>query len=499
MSRFPVGLGLWCLAALAVFALAGEGDPSKEVSPNRNLVNTRDRNVPTDFCVEEGKERNLLWKARLGKTSWGGPVVAGGRVFVGTSNENPRDPKVTGDKGVVMCFDAATGRFLWQITHDKLPEGAANGSRPGVASTPYVDGERLYYISNRCELVCADVRGDPARPGRGKILWSLDMVKELKVFPHWGTCFWLACSSPLVADDLVFVVTGNGRDDEDCKLPSPGAPSFVGVDKHTGRVVWKDASPGQNIMEGSWGSPAYARPLRGRPQVIFPGGDGWLYAFEPRTGRLVWKFDCNPKDAVYDRKHKGRNDRCYLLTTPAVWEDRCYIGVGSNPLDGPGVGHLWCVDLTGSGDVTPRHQGFDPDHPKNRGSALVWHFGGKVTPRTPEGRDIRFGRTLSTCAIHDGLLYVAELDGYLHCLDARTGKQYWVEDLRTEAWSSPYWADGKVFLGTGDGELLVFAHGKKPGRLGTVDVGAPLRTSIKVAGGVLYIMTESYLYAVGRR
>src|SRR5262249_51387872 len=155
--------------------------------------------------------------------------------------------------------------------------------RDGLCSTPTVDGDRLYYVTPACEVVCASTAG--------KVVWTYDMMKKLKVFPCYiGNC------SPLVAEDLVFVVTGNGRQAPGAnELPSPRAPSFAAFHKKTGALAWKDSSPGANILEGQWSNPAYG-VIKGKSQVIFPGGDGWLYAFEPRTGKPIWKFDCNPKD-----------------------------------------------------------------------------------------------------------------------------------------------------------------------------------------------------------
>ena len=75
---------------------------------------------------------------------------------------------------------------------------------------------------------------------------------------------------------------------------------------------------------------------------------------------------------------------------------------------------------------------------------------------TDGGREYVFGRTISTVAVHDGLVYAAELDGYLHCLDAKTGKKYWEHDLKDGTWCSPYYVDGKVYIGTDDGDLYVF-------------------------------------------
>ena len=69
--------------------------------------------------------------------------------------------------------------------------------------------------------------------------------------------------------------------------------------------------------------------------------------------------------------------------------------------------------------------------------------------------------SVSTVAIHDGLVYAAELAGYLNCLDAQTGKKLWEYDLKASTWSSPYYVDGKVYMGTDDGTLYVFRHGKE--------------------------------------
>src|SRR5262249_21684173 len=172
-----------------------------------------------------------------------------------------------GDKGVVRCYRQSDGKFLWQAIHDKLPAGLVHDwPDQGVCSTPFIDGDRIYYVSNRCELVCATTEGLGAGknvgpvtdekyngPTDADIVWRLDMMKELDVFPHN-----LATSSPLVVSDLVFVITSNGVDEGHINVPSPKAPSFIAVDKKTGVVKWKDNSPGEKIIHGQWSNPVYA-------------------------------------------------------------------------------------------------------------------------------------------------------------------------------------------------------------------------------------------------
>jgi outer membrane protein assembly factor BamB len=460
---------------------------------HRNLANRHERAIPESWSVGEGNRKNVKWVAKLGDALSSNLAIAGGRIFVGTNNENPRDPSVREHGGVLMCFDERTGTFLWQAVHDHLdtPETLC-WLYGGIAPAPAVDGGRVYYVSDRCELVCADVEGDP-KTRKARIVWSLDMVKHLNVYPHR-----IDLCSPLVVGDLVFVVTGNGVDGKTTKVKHPDAPSFVAVNKRTGEVVWKDSSPGKDILEGQWGSPAAAE-VKGVTQVIFPGGDGWLYAFEAKSGKLLWKFDCNPKAAV--NQGKGKGDKNSLLATPVVHDNKLYIGTGQNPEYGPGPGHLWCVDITKvpknkDKDLSPVNDNFDPKAEVNKDSGLVWHFGGPTVPRPKKGRDYTFGRTVSTVAVHDGLVYAAELDGYLHCLDARTGEAYWVHDMKYSTWASPYYVDGKVYLGTEEGDLLVFRHGKEKKLVGKIEMERIVRVPVTAANGVLYVNDGARLYAV---
>src|SRR5207249_3088730 len=126
--------------------------------------------------------------------------------------------------------------FLWQAVHDKLPAGrVVDWPLQGICSSPVVEGDRLYYVSNRCELVCADVNGDPANPGKAKFIWTLDMMSKLNVYPHN-----LAECSPLLVGDLLFLTTSNGVDEGHINIPAPRAPSFIAVNKKDGSVVWQD-------------------------------------------------------------------------------------------------------------------------------------------------------------------------------------------------------------------------------------------------------------------
>src|SRR5947209_13001411 len=188
-------------------------------SVSRNLVNLVDKNIPTSWSTKPGAEKNGKWSVDLGSKAYGGPVLSGGKIFIGTNNEKPRDPKAKGDKGVLMCFRESDGEFLWQAVHDKLAAGRVNDwPYEGICSSPVVEGNRLYYVSNRCDVVCADTEGMAngnqgitdekyKGPKDADVIWRLDMIGKLNVFPHN-----LAVCSPLIVGNTLFVVTSNGVD-----------------------------------------------------------------------------------------------------------------------------------------------------------------------------------------------------------------------------------------------------------------------------------------------
>ena len=142
---------------------------------------------------------------------------------------------------------------------------------------------------------------------------------------------------------------------------------------------------------------------------------------------------------------------------------------GQDPEHGEGVGILTCIDATKTGDIT--------------GSGKIWSYD-------------KISRSFSTVSITpDGLLFVADFSGYLHCLDAETGKVWWTHDLKAHIWGSTLVADGKVYLGNEDGDLTVFAASKEKKVLGAINLGAPVYSTPVVANGALYVSSNTHLFA----
>jgi outer membrane protein assembly factor BamB len=250
-------------------------------TPDRNMVSHM-KGVPTTWDVKTKK--NVKWMVELGSQSYGNAVVAGGTVFVGTNNESLKDPKVTGDKGILMAFRESDGEFLWQDVNDKLPSGRANDwPFQGVCSSPLVEGDRLYYVTNRCEVRCLDTKGDGNK--HGKVIWKYDMMDELGSQPHN-----MSNSSPVSFGDLIFVSTSNGQDESHVHIPSPRSPAIIAINKQTGKLVWEDNSVNDRILHGQWSSAAVGK-IGGVDQVVIGQGDGWARGYEALTGKKLWEFD----------------------------------------------------------------------------------------------------------------------------------------------------------------------------------------------------------------
>jgi outer membrane protein assembly factor BamB len=433
--------------------------------PGRNMVSTI-RGLPETWDVET--RRNLRWSARLGSHTYGNPVVSSGKVFIGTNNDGKRDPSILGDKGVLLALSEADGQFLWQAVTDKL---ATEHDWPqiGICSSPLVEGDRLFYVTNRSELVALDTEGfldkendGPFReeaatsPTAADIVWKLDMKGQLGVVPRFATS-----NSPVSYGDLLFVNTSNGVNREG-KPAAPRAPSFLAVAKRTGKVAWSDASPGEAVLAGQWSSPAVA-VVGGIPQVVFGGGDGWLYAFHALTGEPLWRFDANAE--------AGPNPaaRGYFVATPVFFGDKVLVGIGRDPQDGAGPGRFWALDATRRGDITR--------------TGTIWRYD-------------QLGRTLSTAAVADGLVFIADFRGFLHCLDLETGRAYWTHDMLADVWGSPLVADGRVYLVDEDGDVEILRAGRKLEVLASINLGKSAYSTPVPANGTLLIATSSQLFVI---
>lgn len=468
---------------------------------------------------------NILWTARLGSETYGTPVITESRIFCATNNGAgylDRLPPEE-DLGCLLAFSRDGGRFLWQFSVPVLDDSGINWPEQGICSTPLVEGDRLWVITNRCEVVCLDTEGfrdgendgpfrdeEVVAENEADVIWRFDMRQQWGVHP-----LYMTSSSVTSLGDVLFVCTSNGADEQG-RLPAPEAPSFAALDKHTGRVFWTSNLPDGNILEGQWSSPA-AAVLGGVPQVIFAGGDGWVYSFRAdKTAdppELLWKCDTNPKASVF--KKGGLGDRNYPIAAPVIADGRVFVSTACDPQMGQGQADLWCIDPTRRGDVSAelvvgadghpvppqRDRAVDPDAGQrvvaNPNSAVIWHYRGQDLDGDGElAYEETFHRTLGMPVVADGLLVIGDFSGIVHCLDAETGKLLWYYDVFASLWGSPLVADGKVYLGDEDGDVAVFRLLAERQLLAENRMFESVYTAPVALDGVLYLATRNHLWAI---
>jgi outer membrane protein assembly factor BamB len=493
----------------------GGSSPGRNLySPQKGLVNSFDPGKPKAGGdeIDAATTRNVRCTAKLGSQTYANAVVADGRVYLGTNNEPPRDPRHEGDRSLLLCLDEKTGAELWHLTVPKLAAGKnADWENLGLLASPTVEGKRVYVMTTRCEILCLDTEGMangndgpykdeaaysaldtgkpavPPGPKDADILWRFNLLDEIGVLPRNA-----ANCGVLVLGNLLFTGTANGHDWQRSNVPFPLAPSLIALDKNTGALVAADQlKNGSNIFQGQWSSPS-AGEVKGRTLVFYSGGDGWCYAFnaQPVPGKdgtplleVVWKADANPPEYKtrdgQPIQYPAAEGPSEINATPVFHSNRVYVATGQDPEHGEGIGRLLCLDATLTGDISTK--------------GVIWDY-----------REIK--RSLSTVSIDPatGLLFAADFSGYVHCLDAASGKVQWVYDMKGHVWGSTLVAEGKVYVGDEDGDFVILParrefDPKKDKPLFETNFGAPLYSTPVVANGTIYLSTMTHLYAIGEK
>jgi outer membrane protein assembly factor BamB len=96
----------------------------------------------------------------------------------------------------------------------------------------------------------------------------------------------------------------------------------------------------------------------------------------------------------------------------------------------------------------------------------------------------------------DGLLYVGDLGGTIHCLDAASGAQVWKHDTHEPIWGSLLLAGDRLYVGNEAGIMTVLRAGRRKEVLGQIEMNAPIYTPPAPSGDALYLATENRLYLI---
>lgn len=474
-----------CFTALGLSALAGTaGTLSKSALP------------------EAFGQDQLLWELKVASHQYTVPTIDHGQLFLGINDHYLEHPAQTpSGGGILQCRNPKTGTLDWQMVIPRYEEGNIapshyNKWNCGVCSSPAFDDQRLYIVSPRGDVLCLDRHGQtdgnagpfvnetaymelPAgsqlQPTDGDIIWAYNMVEQNKVVPH-DVCG----SSPLLVGEYIYACTSNGLDTRHRYMVNPDAPALIVLDKNTGQLAATEAEGiSRRTFHCNWSSPV-AATVHGETLVLFGGGDGILYAFEPVTASTGkpqalnkrWQYDCCPasyrmKDnepQPYSLSHKRTPEGpSEIISIPTVAGGRVYVCIGQSPNHGPGQGMLTCIDVATGKKIWASNE---------------------------------IDRTTAQPAVQDGLVYISDYSGQLSCLDAETGNLYWQHDMEAGTWcASPVVIDNQVYISTERNMMWILKAGKEAELVQRTRFrSTPITPMAK--DGILYLPTQKHLFAL---
>jgi outer membrane protein assembly factor BamB len=404
------------LTAVSTLA-AGPDDWPQFRGPTGQGV-AQDGPFPTDW----GTTRNIAWMQAIPGTGWSSPIIYQERVYlttaVGVKGTGKQDQSLR-----ALCLDTKTGKTIWEVEVFRLDGSTAapvHSKNSHASPTPLTDGQRLYVHFGHEGTGCLDLDGN--------ILWKNNNLNYNAVHGSGG--------SPILADDaMVFNCDGLEH------------PFVVALNRTSGKVLWKTERQTDCYKKFSFSTPLLIT-VNGKKQIISPGS-GAVCAYEPATGREVWRV--------------GYGEGYSIVPRPVYGHGLVFICTG---FESP---TLLAIRPDGQGDVTSTH--------------VVW-TGQSAAPLTP-----------SSLLVGDEIYLISD-NGIASCLDARTGRLHWKERLGGNYSASPIAADGKIYFQSEEGDAVAIKAGKKFDRLAKNALAEKTLASYAASDGALYIRTEKHLYKI---
>ena len=466
-----------------------------------------------------GTSPNVRWTVPIGSPTYATPVIAQGKVLIGTLNHYQWDERRPGSRSVLLCFDDKTGEFLWQLP---LPKDYGISSMfdafcVGISSTPTVVGDRVFLTTGRGEVLCLDINGlangntgpytDEAflythrGTDRGRvvnrnidvlplartdadIIWRYDMFNELKAMPHdTNNC------DIIYHDGLLIVNTGNAPDSSHRRVVVPEAPALIIMDAERGIPLARDNfNIGSDISHGQWCSPTLGR-IGGRDMIFYGGGNGVLHAVEAPSRENLWRqFEANRRQLVrLETTWKFQGDP--RAHQPGGVVPPFVMGVGS-----PSYTSLPAPTFDGEGRIFMLfgHDAWNGARPFRSWLACIDARSGKLLWGTGNIE----GGAVAPLAMADGLLYMADRQGNFYCFDPTSGRVHWKLQLRGDIWARPLIADGKIYVGTDRRMFYVLKAGLEPKIISEITMPDRVFAPAAASGNTLYVAGDGFLYAV---
>jgi outer membrane protein assembly factor BamB len=414
MKRHLTALAL-AVGLLAQGPLRGEDWPEFRGPTGQGLA------AGAALPVHWGPDTHVVWKQRIPGSGWSSPVVAGNRIYLTTSVPVP--DSADGDQSLrALCLDARTGTTRWEREVFRLSGARApriHGKNSHASPTPLIHGGRLYVHFGHEGTACLDLDG--------KILWRNNRVKYEPVHGNGG--------SPVLVDDALVFSTDGAAD-----------PAVVALDRKNGQLRWKTDRSVDFYKKFSFSTPLVIT-VNGTRQIISVGS-GMFGAYDPRTGREIWKVE-----------HDGYS----VVPRPVFGQGLIFVSTG---YDSP---RLLAIRPDGKGDVTKTH--------------VAWSTR-KGAPHNPS--PLLVGTEL----------YLISDQGVASCLDARTGRVHWQQRVGGSYSASPIYAAGRIYLQSEDGTGIVLRAGKEFKQLAKNTLRERSLASCAAANGALFIRTAGHLYRI---
>jgi outer membrane protein assembly factor BamB len=406
--------------------------------------------LPDTWNPKSGE--NIRWRTRIPGLGHSSPVVWGDRVFV-TSAVSSRGsatfkPGLYGDgdasddrsphKWVLFALNKHSGQIEWErVAFDGPPVDTRHIKSTYASATPATDG--------RVVVASFGSQGVYAFNLDGRLRWKVNLGHTKLGAYDIPSFEWGPASSPIIFEDLVILQVDTHLD------------SFVlALDLATGAVRWKterDELP-------SWGTPTVAVTSSG-PELI-TNASKFVRGYDPRTGKELWRLGGSSK-----------------ITAPTpIFSDGLFVVASGRAPERP----IFVVRPGARGDITLSNGA-------TANQSVVWSRTGR-------------GSYMPTPLAYQGILYVLANNGVFDAYDLKTGAEIYRQRLPyvgSGYSASPVAADGKIYLSSEDGEMLVVSAGRAFVHLASNSMGELLMATPALSEGVMYVRAAESLFAVGRK
>ncbi len=372
-------------------------------------------------------DKNVAWKRSIAGHGWSTPILIGSRLFLTTAV--PKDPGAgSTDRSLrALSLDAQSGETIWDI--EVFLQGAANAAKihqknTHASPTPLYEDGKLYVHFGHDGTACLDARD-------GRVLWKQTSLRYPPVHGNGGC--------PIVAGEhLIFSCDGAAD------------PVVVALNKNNGSVVWKTKRDVTVERPFSFSTPLLI-DVGGTPQVV-SAGSGAVIAYEPGTGRELWRCE-------YDEGYS-------VVPRPSYANGLVYVCTGFN------TASLLAVRPDGRGDVNGTH--------------LAWEHN-KAVPKN------------SSPIVVGDLLFMVDDKGIATCLDALSGEVHWQERLGGNFSASPIHADGKLYFPSEEGIIHVIEPSKTFRSLAQNEMSERTFATVVPTDGAIFVRGETHLWRIEDR